>query len=150
MLAWHRYEILILTRPRVIWTVCARRTKKMYEQAKICPQDSAPRPALVWTASCMRIPQCGPARTLPAPVCSALYSLLHWPTGGPCDRLVNSFKRNQVLLRLAWTKLKKRPTISTNPKRFFTKRFKYPFGTQIYINWYTNDLRKMSTSEGNS
>ena len=48
------------------------RTLRMNKPKK-CSRDSAPRPAPVWTVSRMRIPQCGPARTPPAPVWSALY-----------------------------------------------------------------------------
>ena len=40
---------------------------------QICPQDSALRPAPVWNVSRTLIPQCGPARTPPTPVCSTLY-----------------------------------------------------------------------------
>ena len=46
--------------------------RKCMKLSKKCPRDSASRFAPVWTVSCMRIPQCGPARTPPAPVCSAL------------------------------------------------------------------------------
>ena len=65
-------ESLILRRPRVLCSFCHRRTQKMYEQAKKCSRHSAPTPAPVWTVSRMRILQCGPTRTPPAPLCSAL------------------------------------------------------------------------------
>ena len=51
--------------------------RKRMNKPKKCSRDSAPRPAPVWTVSRRRIPQCEPARTPPAPVCSALYS--EWP-----------------------------------------------------------------------
>ena len=67
-------ENLILRRSRVLCSFCPRRNQKTYEQAKEMFSGFSAKTPPVWTVSRMRIPQCGPARTPPAPVCSALYS----------------------------------------------------------------------------
>ena len=54
--------------------------RKYMNKPKKYSWDSALRPAPVWIVSRMRIPQCGPARNPPTPVCSALYSGPKWST----------------------------------------------------------------------
>ena len=70
------YEILILRRSRVIWTFFFVRLRKCMSKAKMCPQDSAPRPVPLWSVSHMQVVQRGPTGTPPTPVSSTLYSEL--------------------------------------------------------------------------
>ena len=66
-------ESLILRRSRVLCSLCPCR--KCMNMPKKCPRDSTPRSAPVCMVSLMRMPQCGPAYTPSAPVCSALKSV---------------------------------------------------------------------------